>query len=314
MNTSTGTVTKTHEGFTVEFERILQHDIHRVWDAISNTEKLAQWFTDFEFTLKPGSKMKIFFRDAEKTESYGEILRVEPPNRFAFTWEDELAEFDLVKIDDKTTRLHLKYSRLDEQFAATAPAGFHFLLDRLSAMLAGDVTYFAFGATEDEPGQKQLMEYYGQIVYAQFPELERHKPVIVERIYHAPVERVWQAITDPKLMKQWYFDIPDFKAQTGNEFHFYGKGSKGEEYLHICRIYEIIPLQKLSHSWEYEDVQGQSLVTFELEPQGDKTKLKLTHRGLGTFPEDRADFARKSFNDGWTEILGTHLKNFLEKS
>ena len=33
----------------------------------------------------------------------------------------------------------------------------------------------------------------------------------MERVYNAPVERVWSAITDKDQMKQWYFDSPDAK-------------------------------------------------------------------------------------------------------
>jgi len=37
-----------------------------------------------------------------------------------------------------------------------------------------------------------------------------HDNVVVKKELHAPVEKVWQALTDKTLMKKWYFDIPDF--------------------------------------------------------------------------------------------------------
>ncbi len=140
---------------------------------------------------------------------------------------------------------------------------------------------------------------------------ERTKPIIIERTYSAPVERVWQAITDKDQMKQWYFDLTEFKPQVGFEFQFYGQGHKGEQYLHRCRITEAINNKKLSYTWKYEGYPGESLVTFELADTGGKTKLTLIHSGLHTFP-DNPDFAKESFTGGWTELIGTSLKKFVE--
>jgi hypothetical protein len=41
--------------------------------------------------------------------------------------------------------------------------------------------------------------------------------------------------------------------------------------------------------------------------------LKLTHEGLETFPKLPA-YARKNFEAGWTELLGSSLKDFVEKA
>ncbi len=43
-----------------------------------------------------------------------------------------------------------------------------------------------------------------------------------------------------------------------------------------------------------------------------KTRLKLTHKGLHTFPESNPDFAIVNFVAGWNEIIGTSLKGFVE--
>src|SRR5207253_2026623 len=108
-------------------------------------------------------------------------------------------------------------------------------------------------------------------------------PFIIERTYNASAERVWRAITDREQMKQWYFDIKDFKAELGAEFQFEG-GTKEKCYTHLCKVTEVVPQKKLTYSWRYEGYEGNSFVTFELFPEGDKTRLKLTHAGLETFP------------------------------
>jgi len=139
-----------------------------------------------------------------------------------------------------------------------------------------------------------------------------NNPVIIEKLINAPVKKVWQAITDKDQMKQWYFDLSDFKPEVGFEFRFPGQGHKGEQYIHVCKITEVVPLKKLQYSWRYLDREGYSLVTFELFDEAGKTRVKLTHTGLETFPKDNADFARDSFNAGWTELITVLLPKFAE--
>ena len=57
-------------------------------------------------------------------------------------------------------------------------------------------------------------------------------PLVVERVFNAPIEKVWKAITKKEEMKQWYFDLAEFKAEVGFEFRFYG-GPPEKQYLHL---------------------------------------------------------------------------------
>jgi uncharacterized protein YndB with AHSA1/START domain len=134
-----------------------------------------------------------------------------------------------------------------------------------------------------------------------------------ERTYNAPVGKVWQAITNKAQMKEWYFDVDGFKPEVGNVFTFSGGPPDGEQFLHICEILEIVPDKKLSHSWRYDGYAGNSILTWELFDEGGKTRVKLTHTGLDTFPADKPDFVINNFNEGWTHILGISLKDYLEK-
>lgn len=141
-----------------------------------------------------------------------------------------------------------------------------------------------------------------------------NEPFVIERTYNAPASEVWKAITDKDAMKQWYFDLPEFKPETGFEFQFYGGKEDGKQYLHLCRITEVVPGKKLTYSWRYDGYEGISFVTFELFEEGTRTRLKLTHAGLETFPASNPDLAKHNFAEGWKHIIGTGLKDFLEKS
>jgi uncharacterized protein YndB with AHSA1/START domain len=134
--------------------------------------------------------------------------------------------------------------------------------------------------------------------------------VVVERTFNAPVARVWKALTDVDEMRQWYFDLKEFKPEVGFEFEFTVE-HEGVKYQHLCKITEVIPQKKLAYTWRYKGEPGDSLVTFELSADSDKTKLRLTHEGLETFPKTPA-YARKNFEAGWTEIIGSELKKFVE--
>jgi len=139
-----------------------------------------------------------------------------------------------------------------------------------------------------------------------------NEPIIIERIYNAATTKVWKAISDKNEMKKWYFDLAEFKPEVGFEFQFYG-GKEERQYLHLCRITEVIVGKKLTYSWRYDGYEGISYVTFELFNEGNQTRLILTHKGLETFPVSNPDFGKENFVEGWTHIVGISLKEFVEK-
>jgi uncharacterized protein YndB with AHSA1/START domain len=136
--------------------------------------------------------------------------------------------------------------------------------------------------------------------------------IVIERTFNASIERVWQALTDVDQMRQWYFDLKDFKPQVGFEFEFVVE-HEGNIYHHLCKVTEVIPQKKIAYTWRYKGKPGDSLVTFELFSDCDTTRLKLTHTGIETFPKTPA-YARKNFETGWTAIIGSELKQFVESS
>jgi uncharacterized protein YndB with AHSA1/START domain len=138
-------------------------------------------------------------------------------------------------------------------------------------------------------------------------------PLIKEVVINAPVSKVWDAITKKEQMKQWYFDLAEFRPETGFEFSFEGGKDPNCMYLHLCKVTESIPNKKLAYTWKYDGYEGDSLVTFELFDENGKTRVVLTHTGLETFPESNPDLARHNFDEGWTWIIQKSLKEYLEK-
>ena len=136
-------------------------------------------------------------------------------------------------------------------------------------------------------------------------------PIVKEVLLDASPQRAWKAITDYNEMKQWYFDLPAFKPEVGAEFQFSVEHA-GRNWVHLCRVTEVIPNKKLSYTWEYEGIEGSSLLTFELIPEGNKTRLKLTHAGLETFPTTIPGLAVENFHQGWDHFIGA-IKKFIDE-
>lgn len=140
----------------------------------------------------------------------------------------------------------------------------------------------------------------------------KNEPIVVERVYNAPIEKVWKALTNNKEIKQWYFQLENFKAEVGFKFEFSGGADDGPQYLRLCEITEIIEGRKLAYSWRYDGYSGNSEVGWELFAQGEQTLLKLTHTGTESFASAGPDFAKASFNGGWNYFVNDALKNYLE--
>ncbi|HEX6915323.1 MAG TPA: SRPBCC domain-containing protein [Chitinophagaceae bacterium] len=138
------------------------------------------------------------------------------------------------------------------------------------------------------------------------------EPIIIERTFAVPVEKLWNAITDKGEMDQWYFRIDNFRPEPGSRFSFEG-GDDKQTFLHLCRVVEVIPQKKLSHTWAYEGQDEETLVSFDLSGEGNNSRLKLTHEGLEKIAKYGPAFAAENFREGWTMIIGTMLKNYLEK-
>ena len=103
----------------------------------------------------------------------------------------------------------------------------------------------------------------------------------VERIFNAPRDRVWKAMTDPALLAQWW--------GRGNklvvEKHEFKKGGHwrvvehagGQTHGFEGRFAEIVPPTKIVQTFEWDGMPGHSsLETMELDDLGDgRTKLRV---------------------------------------
>jgi uncharacterized protein YndB with AHSA1/START domain len=139
-----GTMERTADGGVIRFERHLPYSIADVWDAVTNPERLADWWLPFDadisVDLREGGAIVFASRDEEPMVITCTILRVDPPLLLEHTHVDESSRmrWELSATDDGTL-LRLSHFVPD---AATAVdncyvVGLHASLARLTPALAG---------------------------------------------------------------------------------------------------------------------------------------------------------------------------------
>ena len=140
---------------------------------------------------------------------------------------------------------------------------------------------------------------------------ENH-PVIVEQSFHVSVGQLWKAISELGQMKNWFFeDIESFLPEVGFETQFNVQSGE-RDFMHIWRLTEVVPLEKIVCSWKYEGYEGESLVCFETFISENGSCLRLTHSVIENFPQSIPEFTRESCLDGWKYFICDRLKAYTE--
>ncbi|MBC2839816.1 SRPBCC domain-containing protein [Robiginitalea sp. SC105] len=136
-------------------------------------------------------------------------------------------------------------------------------------------------------------------------------PIVVTETLDAPVHKVWEAITDPGQMREWYFEnIPDFRAEVGFETGF-DVMSGDRLFPHRWRVTEADPPNRITYHWSYASYPGEAYVTFELAPAGSGTQVRLINTVTADFPEDIPEFRRESCAGGWAYFIRERLRGYL---
>ena len=135
--------------------------------------------------------------------------------------------------------------------------------------------------------------------------------VVVEQLVRAAPGEAWDAITRHEQMTQWFFtNIPDFETVTGFQTVF--PVQSGERtFTHVWKILEVVSNRLIRYHWSYVEYPGTGSVTFELTGKEDRTLIRVTNKGLETFPQDIPEFSAESCQEGWKYFLG-RLKEFIE--
>lgn len=138
------------------------------------------------------------------------------------------------------------------------------------------------------------------------------EPIVVIQTFEVSIDRLWNAITDPVQMKQWFFEnIEVFEPKVGFETSFIVT-NEGRLFPHLWRITAVEPPIKITYNWKYEGYTGNSVVTFDISKHKNGSKLMLTHEVTENFPQDIPEFRRESCKEGWDWLIKKSLKECLK--
>ncbi len=152
--------------------------------------------------------------------------------------------------------------------------------------------------------------------------------VVGEIFIAAPPERVFQAITDPRQMPQWWgqqgvYRITEWKGDVrpGGKWSSVGLSADGTSFVVEGEYLQVDPPKLLVHTW-IATWSGslKTVMRWELEAQnvhnlhnrgpqkaGTGTLVKIRHEGFAANPQAAAGHA-----EGWNRVLGW-LLSFVER-
>jgi uncharacterized protein YndB with AHSA1/START domain len=100
-------------------------------------------------------------------------------------------------------------------------------------------------------------------------------------VLNAPIEKVWNALTKPELVKQWQYGSDLITGwKVGNEIRFRNEW-EGQVFEQWGTVLEVVPNQKIKYSLffprpELEDKpENYFIMSYVLSQENQKTKLEI---------------------------------------
>lgn len=140
------------------------------------------------------------------------------------------------------------------------------------------------------------------------------EPIIVEETFDTSIEDVWNAITVPERMRQWYFNnIASFEPKVGYETRFVVQVEE-RTFPHVWKVTLVVPMKRICYEWQFDGYPGRGVSDFELYKSGSRAGLRLTYTVLDDFPDDIPEFKRESGVQGWNFLIRGNLTQYLQQS
>lgn len=123
------------------------------------------------------------------------------------------------------------------------------------------------------------------------------RSVVIEREMPHPPEKIWRALTEGALVKDWLMDN-DLQPVVDHRFRFRATPAPNWNGIIDCEVLVVEPNTKLSYSWASLGVE--SVVVWTLVATDGGTMVRMEHSGFR--PDQEANF--KGANYGWQKFIG----------
>jgi uncharacterized protein YndB with AHSA1/START domain len=271
----------------ITLTRLIDAPPERIFDAWTNPASLEQWWGPHGFTiitesidLRPGGAWKFVMRGPDGVDYPNYIIfdEIVEPQRITYSHGDTEGRPD----DFYNT---VTFEAAGKRTRLTIRSVFQ------SAAMREDA--FRFGVLQ---GGHETLDKLTEFVD------ESAKTLVITRIINAPLERVWRALTEPELIRQWWgpehFTSPaaqvDFRV--GGKYLFAMRDPEGKDYWSTGVYREIAPMERFVYTDSFADAAGnvispaeygmgddfpvETTVAVELEDLGGRTRLTLTNTGM----------------------------------
>ena len=121
------------------------------------------------------------------------------------------------------------------------------------------------------------------------------------RVLSAPPDRVYQALTDARMLERWFPSRVEADVRVGGKIRFFFQAietRQDEEHLREGVFRELVPGRKVAYTFKLPE--GETLVTWTLTPRGTGTELKLVHSGFKGGPGSEMG----EHSGGWAFYVG----------
>ena len=123
------------------------------------------------------------------------------------------------------------------------------------------------------------------------------RSLVIERELPHPLEKVWRALTQGPLIKEWLM-ANDFQPLVGHQFKFRSTPMPNWNGVIDCEVLAVEPNQKLSYSWSSLGLV--SVVVWSLVATSGGMLLRMEQSGFR--PDQEA--AYQGANYGWQKFIG----------
>jgi len=123
------------------------------------------------------------------------------------------------------------------------------------------------------------------------------RALVIEREMPHPPEKVWRALTEGPLIKEWLMDN-DLQPVVGHRFSFRSTPVPNWNGVIDSEVLVIEPNKKLSYSWNSLGLE--SVVVWTLVATSGGTLVRMEQSGFR--PDQEA--AYKGANYGWQKFIG----------